>query len=410
MIQREGYMQEIRCHIDEDRIKVLSGMRRSGKTAMLELIRGELRQRGVAPERILYLNAESLEREEREDADRLLDTLASRIPEGARAYLLIDEIQTVPHWERFVRETRRRFDADLYVTGSTASLLEGPGAAELAGESVEIRIQPFSYREFQEAAREKGIREDQEETFRRYLQLGGMPLLIHLEPDPRLARETLRDIYSSVVLRDVLQRHAIRDADLLERIITYLVEKEGDYLTAKGISDVMKKEGRKAAPETVASYLNACQEACLFHGVRRMDLRSGQVLRQQGKFFLNDHGIRLAVYGDERVKTVQVLMNIVCMELARRRYTVTTGKQGAQLIDFVAEKGRDRIYIQVVEQAGGEAGTQAFEAMLRVRDNYPKYVLSLDRETLGRQGVVHAHVRDFLLGSFWERAPGMGDL
>lgn len=403
MIKRERYMRRIRPFIGNELIKVLTGIRRSGKSVMLELIKDELCEQGVSAKQFITFNFESLANAKYCTADALYDELTKRITEiTGKSYLFFDEIQEVSDWEKCINSARVDFDCDIYITGSNAKLLSGELATYLGGRYVKFVIYPFSFEEY--LASRRLTQEDitVSEGFKQYLNLGGMPFLTNLQADRSASLQYLRDVYSSVVLKDVVKRNAIRDVDLLERIITYVMANIGHTFSARSISNYFKNENRKVAPETVLNYIKACCDAYLFFKISREDIIGKKILSVNEKYYIVDHGIREAVYGMGTRDIDQLLENIVCMELIRRGYDVTIGKARDKEIDFVALSGGDKIYIQVAYLLSGEETIEReFGAYDSIRDNYPKYVLSLDDFDMSRNGIKHRNIRDFLLADEW---------
>lgn len=403
MIKRERYMQRIRPFMDNELIKVLTGIRRCGKSVMLDLIREELKDRGVREEQCISFNFESMMNARFCNAPALYEELARRISAvKGRSYLFFDEIQEVDGWEKCINSARVDFDCDIYITGSNAKLLSGELASCLGGRYIEIVIYPFSFEEYLAAADQGTDTPDVGAVFSRYLETGGMPFLTKLHRDREASLQYLRDVYRSVLFKDVVQRSSIRDIDLLERIITYMLAEIGHPFTANSISKYLKSEKRNAAPETVLNYINACCAAFLFFRTRREDIAGKQILTVSEKYYLADHGFREAVYGGNTGSIDQVLENIVYMELLRRGWNVTVGKNGEKEIDFIARRGAEKIYVQVTYLlANAQTADREFGAFDAVRDNYPKYVLSMDGFNMSRDGIRHMNIRDFLLDKTW---------
>lgn len=404
MIQRERYMQRIRPFIDGELIKVLTGIRRSGKSVMLELIQEELRARGIPETQFITLNFESLQNAAYCTATALYAELSQRIAgRQGRVYLFLDEIQEVANWEKCINSCRVDFDCDIYITGSNATLLSGELATYLGGRYTEFVIYPFSFEEFCESRRRRGDPDDPPAAFSAYVTHGGMPFLSNFQSDAVSAQQYLCDIYRSVVLKDIVSRHHIRDVDLLERIITYVMANIGHTFSARSISNYFKSERRRVAPETILNYLRACCDAYLFYRLNREEVASKKLLSINEKYYTVDHGIRAAVYGKNTENIEQVLENIVCIELLRRGYSVTIGKIGDLEIDFIGEKHGARIYIQVAYLLPTpETAAREFGVYEGIRDNYPKYVVSIDEFDLSRDGIRHRNIRDFLLAEAWD--------
>lgn len=403
MIKRESYMARIRPFIDGDLIKVLTGIRRSGKSVMLELIKDELRVRGVTEEQLVAFNFEDMRNAQLCTAEALHDELVRRAASiKGKIYFFFDEIQEVERWERCVNSLRVEMDCDIYITGSNAKLLSGELATYLAGRYVEFIIYPFSFSEFLALYHSVEPDADTRTCFDRYLTFGGMPYLVNLRFDETACRQYLRDLFNSVELKDIVKRNNVRDVDMLERIIAYVTANIGTTFSSTAISKYLKNEGRRVSPETVLNYLKACSDAFLFYQVRRQDLQGKKILTVNEKYYVADHGIREAVIGGNMRDINLVLENIVFMEALRRGYSVTVGKVGEREIDFVCERHGEKCYIQVAYLLAAEETVQReFGVYEHVQDNFPKYVVSLDEFDMSRNGVRHYNIRDFLLAENW---------
>lgn len=403
MIKRESYMARIRPFIDGDLIKVLTGIRRSGKSVMLELIKDELRVRGVTEEQLVAFNFEDMRNAQLCTAEALHDELVRRAASiKGKIYFFFDEIQEVERWERCVNSLRVEMDCDIYITGSNAKLLSGELATYLAGRYVEFIIYPFSFSEFLALYHSVEPDADTRTCFDRYLTFGGMPYLANLRFDETACRQYLRDLFNSVELKDIVKRNNVRDVDMLERIIAYVTANIGTTFSSTAISKYLKNEGRRVSPETVLNYLKACSDAFLFYQVRRQDLQGKKILTVNEKYYVADHGIREAVVGGNMRDINLVLENIVFMEALRRGYSVTVGKVGEREIDFVCERHGEKCYIQVTYLLAVEETVQReFGVYEHVQDNFPKYVVSLDEFDMSRNGVRHYNIRDFLLAENW---------
>ena len=403
MIKRESYMARIRPFIDGDLIKVLTGIRRSGKSVMLELIKDELRACGVTEEQLVAFNFEDMRNAQLCTAEALHDELVRRAaPIKGKIYFFFDEIQEVERWECCVNSLRVEMDCDIYITGSNAKLLSGELATYLAGRYVEFIIYPFSFSEFLALYHSVEPDADTRTGFDRYLTFGGMPYLANLRFDETACRQYLRDLFNSVELKDIVKRNNVRDVDMLERIIAYVTANIGTTFSSTAISKYLKNEGRRVSPETVLNYLKACSDAFLFYQVRRQDLQGKKILTVNEKYYVADHGIREAVIGGNMRDINLVLENIVFMEALRRGYSVTVGKVGEREIDFVCERHGEKCYIQVTYLLAAEETVQReFGVYEHVQDNFPKYVVSLDEFDMSRDGVRHYNIRDFLLAENW---------
>ena len=397
-------MKKIRGFMDQpELIKIITGMRRSGKSVMLELIRMELFSKGVQESNILAYNFEDMSLRDLKDPGVLHDHLKTKI-DGAkgRSYLFLDEIQEVGNWEACINSLRVNSDVDIYITGSNAKMLSGEYAALLAGRYIEIRIYPFSFHEFCTAMQEKLPNLSLSQMFRMYHKQGGMPFLANLGLNETDAKQYLRDIYASVVIKDIIKQNSFRDVDLLERIITYIMANVGKTFSATSISKFFKSEKRTVAPETILNYLKACEEAYLFAKIKRLDVPGKKILQINEKYYVADHGLREAVYGYNERDIEIVLENIVCLELLRRGYDVSTGRIGDKEIDFIGTRREECVYIQVCYLLASEDTIEReFGVYNLVSDNFPKYVLSMDELDLSRHGILHKNIREFLMADSW---------
>lgn len=401
MIKRDRYIDRIRPFFNNELVKVLTGIRRSGKSVMLDLIREELLEEGVSPSQCIMFNFESMSTAEYRTAGLLYKEIARRIASvKGKAYLFLDEIQEVADWEKCINSCRVDFDCDIYITGSNAKLLSGELATYLGGRYAEFVIYPFSFSEYMEARRQIHQNADLAADFNVYLNYGGMPFLTNLPDNPRASLQYLKDLYSSVVLKDVVKRNKIRDVDILERIMLYVMANIGHAFSARSISAYFKSENRKIAPETILNYIKACTDAYLFYPVKREDIIGKKILTINEKYYIADHGIREAVYGQNMRDVEQTLENIVCMELIRRGYNVTVGKSGEREIDFIADRQDHRLYVQVAYLlASAETVAREFGVYSGIKDNYPKYVVSMDEINFSRNGIIHKNIREFLMSS-----------
>jgi len=396
-------MQRIRPFIGSDLVKVLTGIRRSGKSVMLNLIQEELIENGVNKVQFISLNFESMSNVNLCTATALHEEIMRQasLIEG-KVYLFFDEIQEVKDWERAINSFRVELDCDIYLTGSNAKLLSGELATYLAGRYVEFVIYPFSFKEFMELYTSIYPSADTRNCFNAYLTIGGMPYLSNLRYEENACRQYLKDLFNSVELKDVVKRNNIRDVDMLERIVAYITANIGTSFSATSISKYLKNEGRNISTETVLNYLKACTDAFLFYQVKRQDLQGKKILAVNEKYYVADHGIREAIFGGNMKDINLVLENIVYMELLRRGYSVTVGKVHDKEIDFVCENKNEKLYVQVAYLlASEETIKREFDVLTEVRDNFPKYVVTLDEFDMSRDGIKHRNIREFLLADEW---------
>jgi predicted AAA+ superfamily ATPase len=390
MIKRENYIEQIRPFVRKDVLKIITGIRRSGKSVLLELLRNEI----ADLEHSLFFNFESKKNEVFTNPDILYDYVIERVGESKdKWFLFFDEIQEVANWEGVINSFRVDFDADIYITGSNAKLLSGELATMIAGRYVQFTVYPLSYKEFLSLNEGKG--------FMDYLKLGGMPFITNIIGDEKAVLLYLEDLFNSVVLKDVVKRHNIRDVDLLERIIVYVLANIGQPFSATSIAKFFKSEQRKVSTDTVLNYLKACEEAYLFYKLKRHDIKGKKVLAVAEKYYIADHGIREAVYGKNAEDIGQVLENLVCLELLRRGYDVSVGALDSQEIDFIGVKNNERVYIQVAYLlADKKTQEREFGNLLKIADNFPKYVVSMDSLDMSQNGIKHLNIEKFLLAEF----------
>ena len=404
MIKRESYMRRIRPFINGELVKVMTGIRRSGKSVMLELVKQELLEMGVRAEQFISINFEDMRYLHLCTAQVLHQEILTRA-EGiaGKVYLFFDEIQEVKDWEKCVNSLRVALDCDIYITGSNAKLLSGELATYLGGRYVEFVIYPFSFAEFLELYRPTDPRATAGQCFQQYLRFGGMPYLSRLNYQEEPVRQYLSDLYDSVQLKDIIKRNKVRDVDLLERILAYVMANVGTTFSAGSLTKFFKSEQRSVSTETVLNYIRYCCDAYLFYQVKRQDLQGKQILATSEKYYIADHGIREAVFGGNMRDINLVLENIVFLELLRRGYTVTVGKAGEKEVDFVCGKRGETLYVQVTYLlASEETVAREFGAYDGIRDNFPKYVVSMDELDLSRNGIKHRNIRDFLLAERWD--------
>ena len=403
MIKREMYMSRIRPFIGTELIKVMTGIRRCGKSVMLELIKQELTESGVNPAQFISINFEDMNYSHLQTAKALHDEITQKAADiDGKVYLFFDEIQEVKDWEKCINSFRVSLNCDIYITGSNAKLLSGELATYLGGRYVEFIIYPFSYAEFMELYKTITPDESNQICFQKYILSGGMPYLANIRYAEEPSKQYLHDLFNSVQLKDIVKRNKIRDVDLLERIIAYVMANVGTTFSAASLAKFLKSEQRTVAPETILNYIKYCCDAYLFYQVKREDLQGKQILASNEKYYLADHGIREAVFGGNMKEINLTLENIVYLELLRRGYEVTVGRIGDKEIDFVCHKRNDKLYIQVAYLlASDDTIRREFGAYDNIRDNFPKYVISLDEFDMSRNGIKHRNIRDFLLAQEW---------
>ena len=401
MTKRELYIEKIKPFIDKDIIKVLTGIRRSGKSVMLKLIMEELKQNKIDEKQFININFENLINRELTTADKLHEYILKKASEiKKKCYIFLDEIQEVKDWEKCINSLRvnEEYDFDIYITGSNAKLLSGELSTYLAGRYVEFVIYPFSFKEFLETL--KSIQQDvsTREAFQKYVKFGGMPFLYNLAFEEEASLQYLKDIYSSIILKDITQRNKIRDTDLLERVISYLIINVGNNFSATSISKFFKSENRKVSVETILNYIKAAEESFLIYKVSRDDLIGKKILNVNEKYYIADHGMREAILGSNQRDINQIFENIIYLELLRKGYNVRVGKVDNLEVDFVCTKGNEKIYVQVAYLlASSETIEREFTSLEKIDDNYPKYIISMDEFDMSRNGIKHINIIEFLI-------------
>lgn len=400
MLKRNEYIKQIVPFIDKDVIKVLTGIRRSGKSVMLKLLMEELKNRGINENQFIYINFENLKYRNLKNYERLYDFILNKVDDKYKSYyVFLDEIQEVEEWEKCVNSLRvdEELRFDIYITGSNAKLLSGELSTYLAGRYIEFIVYPFSFKDFFEIIQEKNQEIKVKEAFQKYVKFGGMPFLHNLDYNFEASMQYLQDLYASIILKDITQRNNIRDTDLLERIINYVVMNIGNTFSATSISKFFKSENRKVATETILNYIKACEEAFLVYRVARNDLLGKKILNVNEKYYIADHGIREAIMENNQKNINQVLENIVYFEMLRRGYNVKIGKVDNLEINFVCKKNDETMYIQVSYLLASEdTKEREFSVLENIKDNYPKYVLSMDEFDMSKNGIKHINLIEFL--------------
>jgi predicted AAA+ superfamily ATPase len=395
----EALSHLLRYRDTEQLVKVVTGVRRCGKSTLLDMARTALIDAGVAPESILTANFERFELSDIDSAERLHSfVMAHPFPPGKR-YVLLDEVQLVPQWERVVNSLRLDPSYDIYITGSNLRLLNSKLAALLAGRHVRIDTYPLSFAEYLSTA-PTADNMSQRQRFAEYLRTGGLPGLLGLPADDRVAHEYLDGVFASIVMKDIVIAHDVRDVDALEKVIRYLAANLGNQVTPTGIANYLVSSGRRVSPDTVDGYRRLAEDAFLFYRARRLDLRSKATMKTNDKFYLVDPGFRSLLFGMGLTDLGRLLENVVYFQLRRRGYEVSVGAWGATEVDFVATSPEAGTHYYQVTQSMADPSTQARELapLKAIKDQYPKTVLSLD-EVAQRDydGIHHQDLIEFLL-------------
>lgn len=399
------YLNQLILNKDIDLVKIVSGIRRSGKSSILDLFHQHLLDTGIPEANIIHMNLESLRYRDLTDYLTFYDYVSERISHNGRTYLIFDELQTVEHWEKAIESFRIDFDVDIYITGSNAYLLSSEFSTLLAGRYIEIRVLPLSFKEFltfYEFNPEISI----EEKFQKYLQFGGMPVLKEFQFNVSGINQALEGIYSTIVLRDVLQRNPQINQNTLHKVMLFLSSNIGSITSPNKIGNVLSTEGdikktkeKNIAGKTVERYISMLQNAFIIYSINRYDIKGKQLLKTLGKNYLVDMGFRNLLLGYRDADRGHIIENIVFLELLRRHYRVYIGKVGENEIDFIAEKPEEKIYIQVTEgMQSPETRQRELRPLQMIPDNYEKIILSMDRSFItSYDGIKSINLIDWLL-------------
>ena len=405
LINRPEYLQQLIENQDVDLVKIVTGIRRCGKSSLLDLFHQHLLGSGVAESHIIHMNLESLRYRSLSDYLAFYDYVSERISAEGKTYLIFDELQAVEHWEKAIESFRLDFDVDIYITGSNAYLLSAEFSTLLSGRYVEIRMLPLSFKEFLTFyCFDTSV--TLEEKFQKYLQFGGMPILREYQFNEARSNQALEGIYATVVLRDILQRNSQSDQAMLQKIMLFLCSNIGSITSPNSIGNVLSGEGdiqrgkgKNVAGKTVERYISMLRNAHIFYSVGRYDVKGKQLLKTMEKNYIIDMGFRNMLLGYRDVDRGHILENVVFLELLRRDYRIYIGKIGEAEIDFVAEKPNDKLYIQVTESMHiPETRERELRPLRMIPDNYEKLVLSMDRNFINSyDGIKSLNLIDWLL-------------
>lgn len=405
LINRPEYLTQLIENKDVDLVKIVTGIRRCGKSSVLELFHQYLSENNVPDSNIIHMNLESLRYRNLTEYLSFYDYVSVLIPANGKTYLIFDELQIVEHWEKAIESFRLDFDVDIYITGSNAYLLSTEFSTLLSGRYVEIRMLPLSFKEFLTFYEFKS-NITMEEKFQKYLQFGGMPILKEYQFNEARSNQALEGIYSTVVLRDILQRNHQADQNMLQKIMLFLCSNIGSITSPNSIGNVLSNEGdiqqfkgKNVAGKTVDKYITMLRSAFIFYSVGRYDVKGKQLLKTLGKNYIIDMGFRNMLLGYRDADRGHIIENIVFLELLRREYRVYIGKVGETEVDFVAEKPDDKLYIQVTESMQSpETRERELRPLRMIQDNYEKIVLSMDRDFIkSYNGIKSLNLIDWLL-------------
>lgn len=399
MINRPLYVNKIMAYVDTPFVKILTGVRRCGKSTILKMIMEKLKtERNIPEDRMISCRFDSMEYEDM-TAKQIYTLLKGRLSTKGKTYLFLDEVQEIKGWEKVVNSLVSDFDVDLYITGSNSRMMSSEISTYLTGRYVSFRIFTLSFDEYLTFRRQFTVVGEPKTELANYVRLGGFPAT-HLRAFSQDEIYTIvRDIYNSTIFSDIVRRNQVRKIDMLERVVKYTFNNVGNTFSAKSISDYLKAERHSLDNETVCSYLEKLEKAYLLHRCSRYDLQGKEILKTQEKFYLADVALRYSVLGYNADSVATSLENIVYLELCRRGYTVNVGKTSDGEIDFVAVRQNEKIYVQVTKEINSEkTEKREYERLLEIHDNYPKYVLTTDEFAGGNyEGIKTMHIADFLL-------------
>lgn len=401
MINRPIYIDKIMAYVNTPFVKILTGIRRCGKSTILRMLMEEIKKRGVRDDQILHYSFDSLEYEDIKTAKALFTHLKQHLCSEGRTYLFLDEIQEVESWEKVVNSLMAEYDVDIYVTGSNSRMMSSEISTYLTGRYIAFRIFPLSFSEYMLFRKEYTEILDPHTELANYLRLGGFPA-VHLQKYTSSEVYTIvKDIYNSTIFTDIVRRNQIRKVDQLERIVKFAFDNVGRTFSAASISKYLKSENRSIDNETVYNYLSKLESAYILHRCSRFDVQGKEILKTQEKFYLADPALRYSVLGYSPDSVSAMLENVIYLELLRRGYEVYVGKLDNTEIDFIAVKQENKVYIQVAQEIGSpETERREYGRLLDIRDNYPKYVLRTDVFAGGNyEGIKTMHIADFLLSN-----------
>lgn len=399
MILRPDYIEAVKPFMDAPLVKILTGVRRCGKSTIFEMIRQELLERGIPEDHIIMKKYTEMDITDTITAKQMYDELVSRVEDDKRYYFLLDEIQEIKGWEKAVNSLLEGMNADIYVTGSNSKLMSSEISTYLTGRYISIPVFTLSFREYLEFKKEST--QSYDKLLEEYIKFGGFPIIALGEYEQQSAYQIVDGIYHTVVSRDIIKRHRINKQDLFDRVVKYVIENMGKTFSASSISNFLKSENRKVSIESIYNYLRWLEQAFIIFPCERYDMQGKSVLKTQEKYYLADVSFRYALFGYNRKMLDGVMENIVYLELRRRGYDVYVGKNNTKEIDFIAIHKDEKIYVQVCVQIP-ENSNREVGNLMEIRDHYPKYVVTLNEMDVGiENGIRIVHLRDFLLAKQW---------
>ena len=399
MILRPDYIEAVKPFMDAPLVKILTGVRRCGKSTIFEMILQELLERGIPEDHIIMKKYTEMDIPDTITAKQMYDELVSRVEDDKRYYFLLDEIQEIKGWEKAVNSLLEGMNADIYVTGSNSKLMSSEISTYLTGRYISIPVFTLSFREYLEFKKEST--QSYDKLLEEYIKFGGFPIIALGEYEQQSAYQIVDGIYHTVVSRDIVKRHRINKQDLFDRVVKYVIENMGKTFSASSISNFLKSENRKVSIESIYNYLRWLEQAFIIFPCERYDMQGKSVLKTQEKYYLADVSFRYALFGYNRKMLDGVMENIVYLELRRRGYDVYVGKNNTKEIDFIAIHKDEKIYVQVCVQIP-ENSNREVGNLMEIRDHYPKYVVTLNEMDVGiENGIRIVHLRDFLLAKQW---------
>ena len=397
VVIRQKYINKVKPFVNQDLVKVFVGVRRSGKTVLLSQIKEMLMKEGVSCGNFVEMNFESMKYARIRDAKTLYDYVSESAKSiVGKVYIMLDEIQMVQEWEKAINSFRVDFDCDIYITGSNSKLLSGELATYLSGRYIQIKVYPFTLSEVKEYLLQQNMFESDEKLFIDYMKYGGFPQRLVLQEEAAI-EAYLRDIYEAIVIRDIVERHSVKDVAVLKRTLEFLLDNIGNPFSGRNISGRLTSEGMKIATSTLLNYVDYFKEAFVLFSAGRYDIKGKNILASTEKYYAVDVGLRNIIKKSELVDSSKLFENIVYLEMLSRGYEVQVGKWDEQEIDFICYKGTEKLYIQVAYLINEDDAKREFGNLEKIRDNYPKYVISGDLVDLSRNGIIHRNIIEFLL-------------
>ena len=398
MISRPDYLEKLKPFIDVKVIKILAGIRRCGKSTILEMLKQELISNGVKEDHIISINYSNVEFDKSFNFLKMYDELKAKFVDEKKYYLLLDELQEVDGWEKTVNSLFEEKNLDIYVTGSNSKLLSSEISTYLTGRYVTISVYTLSFKEYLtfKNNQNKPIKEHLQD----YIRFGGFPLVAISNLDEKASYQIVEDIYNSVVVNDITKKHNIQNIDLFNRVVRFIVENIGKTFSANSIVKFLKSENRTISVETIYNYLQWLEKAFVIYRCKRYDLQGKNILKTQEKFYIADQSIKYALFGFNPTTIASMMENLVYFELKRRGYDVFIGKNADKEIDFVAVDRDKKLYIQVCRELPKESDRE-FANLIEIKDNYPKMIVTLDDYASGNvNGINVVHLADFLLNNY----------